>query len=250
MRLEVLGFSASDAVGLPSQHVQQQLEADDGSRPGPSAGSERVKSSAAHMGAACRDVPGKAGAGSSEVSVEVQEAAEPGAQASVYVRHSLDEARPLVGLCAGQLCACIQTACLQECGSHLLAFSCALWVYNMSGVDIALQPGVDDQAMPSQVGSWPRQPSHLRQESLCVDPVLRSFRRQTECPRPWIKPYQKGSSAVRPTPTAGALSQGGCITPLSSAPSLQGLSQLPATADAPRFRWPHALWQQRQQHCC
>ena len=40
---------------------------------------------------------------------------------------------------------------LQECGSHLLALSCALWVYNLSGVPIALQPSTDEGATSSEV---------------------------------------------------------------------------------------------------
>ena len=33
---------------------------------------------------------------------------------------------------------------VQDCGSHQLAFSCALWVYNLCGLPIALQPGTED----------------------------------------------------------------------------------------------------------
>ena len=33
---------------------------------------------------------------------------------------------------------------VQDCGSHLLAFSCALWVYNLCGLPIALQPDTED----------------------------------------------------------------------------------------------------------
>ena len=91
--------------------------------------------------------------------MEVKELGDRGGKATVYIRHTLDKVQfhrrfALPSCSAQDLCdGCnrsrLADCCLhlQECGSHLLNLSCALWVYNMSGVPIALQPDAEDAAM-------------------------------------------------------------------------------------------------------
>lgn len=67
-----------------------------------------------------------------ETSFKVSESGDSRGSATVYLRHLLDS----------------------DCGSHLLRFSCALWVYNCTGFPIALQQSDADEAAGAADQVW------------------------------------------------------------------------------------------------
>lgn len=86
-----------------------------------------------------------------ERSFTVYESAEGHGSATVYLRHLLDA----------------------DCGSHLLRFSCALWVYNCTGFPVALQQSdADESVSADQV----RSASLSRSNSLRRIPLHAIFR--------------------------------------------------------------------------
>ncbi|KAK9798969.1 hypothetical protein WJX73_003190 [Symbiochloris irregularis] len=133
-----------------------------------------------------------------ETFFKVSESGDSRGSATVYLRHLLDT----------------------DCGSHLLRFSCALWVYNCTGFPIALQQSEADEAAGAA-------------DQMSVE---------DEDPVQWVRPYDQASPAAHLSGLASLRSAASGRTASSGlggyfSPRVQPADELQPTSESRRFRF-------------